>query len=145
MASYRSACPINVCVEVLGDRWSLLVIRDLMLRGFRTYKELLSSAEGIATNILADRLTKLEEAGIITSRADPDDGRKLIYRLTAKGIDLAPILMEMARWSTKHEGARATPALLELVRTNRFVPEVRKRWEDDTLAPLLPTSPKKAP
>src|SRR5438045_1513485 len=100
-----------------------------MLRGFRTYKELLSSAEGIATNILADRLVKLEEAAIIASQPDPDDGRRLQYRLTAKGIDLAPVLMEMARWSTKHEGARATPALLELVKTNRFVAEVRRRWE----------------
>jgi len=82
-------------VEVLGDRWSLLIIRDMMLRGFRSYKEFLESYEGIATNILADRLRKLIAHGIITSERDPSDGRKLIYLLTPKGIDLAPVLTEM--------------------------------------------------
>src|SRR5262245_26331332 len=107
----RSSCPINLCVETFGDRWSLLVIRDLMLRGYSTYKQLASAREGIATNILADRLARLEQEGIISSRPDPSDGRKQLYRLTEKGIDLAPILMEMARWSSKHAGARPSPAL----------------------------------
>src|ERR1700675_1788986 len=100
---WRSGCPLNASVEVLGDRWSLLIIRDMMLRGFRTYKEFLGSYERIATNILADRLRKLETHGIIASEPDPSDGRKLIYSLTAKGLDLAPVLTEMVLWAAAHE------------------------------------------
>ena len=88
----RSECPLNASVEMLGDRWSLLIIRDMMLRGFRTFKEFMECYEGIATNILADRLRKLTEYGVIDARADAWDGRKLIYTLTEKGIDLAPVL-----------------------------------------------------
>src|ERR1700682_2113719 len=91
----RSGCPLNASVEVLGDRWSLLIILDMMLRGFRSCKQSLQSYERIATNILADRLPKLEAHGIISSEPDPSDGRKLIYSLTEKGIDLAPVLTEM--------------------------------------------------
>src|ERR1039457_3531864 len=91
----RSGCPLNASVEMLGDRWSLLIIRDMMLRGFRTYKEFMECYEGIATNILADRLRKLTAYGIIAPEPDASDGRKLIYRLTKKGIDLAPVLTEM--------------------------------------------------
>src|SRR5882724_6826398 len=100
---WRSACPLNASVETLGDRWSLLIIRDMMLRGFRTYKEFLHSHEGIATNILADRLRKLIAYGIITTEPDPSDGRKRTYLLTAKGIDLAPVMTEMVLWATAHE------------------------------------------
>src|SRR5271165_6479966 len=78
----RSGCPLNASVEMLGDRWSLLIIRDMMLRGFRTYKEFMNCYEGIATNILADRLRKLIAHGILTTQSDPTDGRKLIYTLT---------------------------------------------------------------
>ncbi|MGH9709106.1 MAG: winged helix-turn-helix transcriptional regulator, partial [Candidatus Acidiferrales bacterium] len=99
----RSACPLNASVEMLGDRWSLLIIRDMMLRGSGTFKEFLDSHEGIATNILADRLRKLEMHGIITTEQDPSDGRKRIYLLTAKGIDLAPVLTEMVLWAAAHE------------------------------------------
>src|ERR1700751_5010424 len=87
----RSGCPLNASVEMLGDRWSLLILRDMMLRGFRGYKEFLESYEGIATNILADRLRRLEAHGVISTQPDPSDGRKLIYSLTPKGIDLAPV------------------------------------------------------
>jgi DNA-binding HxlR family transcriptional regulator len=87
---WRSGCPLNVSVEVVGDRWSLLIIRDMMLRGFRSYKQFLDSYEGIATNILADRLRKLAAHGIIAAKTDPADGRKLIYQLTPKVIGLAP-------------------------------------------------------
>src|SRR3981189_257579 len=89
---WRSGGPLHAAVAIVGDRWSLLIIRDMMLRGFRSYKEFLESYEGIATNILADRLRKLIAHGIITSEPDPSDGRKLIYLLTPKGIDLAPVL-----------------------------------------------------
>src|SRR5579863_5041771 len=90
----RSGCPLNASVEMLGDRWSLLVVRDIMIRGFHTFNEFLHSDEKIASNILTDRLRRLEAHGIIATERDPADGRKLIYSLTAKGIDLAPVLTE---------------------------------------------------
>jgi DNA-binding HxlR family transcriptional regulator len=76
---------------MLGDRWSLLIVRDLMVRGYRSFKDFQGSTEGIATNILADRLRKLETAGIIAAEAEQADGRRVNYRLTEKGIDLAPL------------------------------------------------------
>src|SRR5438270_9657373 len=99
----RSPCPLNASLEMLGDRWSLLIIRDMMLLGSRTFKEFLGSYEGIATNILADRLRKLKVYGIIRTEQDPFDGRKLIYQLTPKGIDLAPGLTELAIWAVRPE------------------------------------------
>jgi|ERR1700730_6510997 len=128
----RSGCPLNASVEILGDRWSLLIIRDMMLRGFRSYKQFLGSYERIATNILADRLRRLEEHGIITAEPDPSDGRKLIYLLTKKGIDLAPVLTEMVLWSAGHEEVE-NQALVELLRNDKrkFEAEVRKRWAED--------------
>src|SRR5579863_3473825 len=99
----RSGCPLNASIEMLGDRWSLLIIRDMMLRGSRTFKEFLGSYEKIATNIMTDRLHRLESYGILTAEPDPTDGRKLIYLLTQKGIDLAPVLTEMVLWASAHE------------------------------------------
>jgi len=124
----RSECPLNASVEMLGDRWSLLIIRDMMLRGFRTYKEFLECYEGIATNILADRLQKLVAYGIITSKADPADGRKVIYSLTAKGIDLAPVLTEMVLWAAAHEET-GNEALVRLMKADKekFLAGVRER------------------
>src|SRR6266852_5006090 len=110
----RSGCPLNASVEILGDRWSLLIIRDMMLRGFRSYKEFLESQEGIATNILANRLRNLIAHGIITTERDPSDGRKLNYSLTAKGIDLAPVLTEMVLWAAGHEDTGNQALVLEM-------------------------------
>jgi DNA-binding HxlR family transcriptional regulator len=114
---------------MLGDRWSLLIIRDMMLQGFRTYKEFLQNYEGIATNILADRLRKLMAYGIITSKPDPSDGRKLIYLLTPKGIDLAPVLTEMVLWAAAHEDT-GNQELVRQMRTGKqnFLAGVRQRW-----------------
>ena len=127
----RSGCPLNASIEMLGDRWSLLIIRDMMLRGSRTYKEFLESHERIATNILADRLRKLIAYGIITTEPDPSDGRKRIYLLTAKGIDLAPVMTEMVLWAAAHEET-GNQALVRLMREDKvkFIAEVRKRWAD---------------
>ena len=129
-SSPRSGCPINVSLEMLGDRWSLLIIRDLMFRGFRTYKELLESEEGIATNILADRLKRLETCGIISTEEDANDRRKLIYRLTSKGIDLAPVLVDLILWGSRYEDTAAPPALVRKMEKNRaaFLSELRARW-----------------
>jgi DNA-binding HxlR family transcriptional regulator len=127
----RSGCPLNASVEMLGDRWSLLIIRDMMLRGARTYKEFLEGYEGIATNILADRLRKLTAYGIITPERDPADGRKLIYLLTARGIDLAPVLTEMVLWAAAHEETE-NQALVRLMRKDKekFMAGVRRRWAE---------------
>jgi DNA-binding HxlR family transcriptional regulator len=127
----RSACPLNASVEMLGDRWSLLILRDMMLRGYETFNEFLHSDEKIATNILADRLRRLESYGIISSQQDPSDGRKLIYSLTAKGIDLAPVLTEMVLWAARHEETGNQP-LVRQMRTakEQLLAEVRNRWKE---------------
>ena len=126
----RSGCPLNVSVEMLGDRWSLLIIRDMMLRGFRSYKEFMECYEGIATNILADRLRKLVEYGIIAAEPDPQDGRKVNYVLTRKGMDLAPVLTEMVLWAAAHEET-GNQQLVQLMRADkaRFLADIRARWE----------------
>lgn len=138
----RSACPLNASVEMLGDRWSLLILRDMMLREFRSFKEFMECYEGIATNILADRLRKLVSYGIITAEPDPSDGRKLIYRLTRKGIDLAPVLTEMVLWAAAHEET-GNQALVELMRADKekFLAGARQRWEQAQ----RPQIPKKLP
>jgi DNA-binding HxlR family transcriptional regulator len=124
----RSGCPLNASVEMLGDRWSLLIIRDMMLGGFKTYKQFLECYEGIATNILANRLRKLVAYGIISTKPDPSDRRRVIYRLTPKGIDLAPVLTEMVLWAAAHEDT-GNQALVQLMRKDkeRFVAGVRER------------------
>ena len=132
----RSECPLNASVEMLGDRWSLLIIRDMMLRGFRTYKEFMECYEGIATNILADRLHKLVANGIITSQPDPSDGRKLIYSLTAKGIDLAPVLTEMVLWAAAHEDTGNQPLVRQMrADKEKFLAGVRERWANRSSYP----------
>jgi len=125
----RSGCPLNASVEMLGDRWSLLIIRDMMLLGFRTYKEFMECYEGIATNILADRLHKLVAYGIIATEADPSDGRKIVYVLTEKGIDLSPVLTEMVLWAAAHEDT-GNQELVRLMRTDKkkFLEGIRARW-----------------
>jgi DNA-binding HxlR family transcriptional regulator len=125
----RSGCPLNASVEMLGDRWSLLIIRDMMLLGYRTFKEFLNSHERIASNILADRLLRLENYGIIASARDPSDGRKQIYSLTPKGLGLAPVLTEMVLWAAAHEDT-GNQALVRLIRKDKdsFLAQVRKRF-----------------
>jgi len=125
----RSECPLNASVEMLGDRWSLLIIRDMMLRGFRSYKEFMECYEGIATNILADRLRKLIANGIITAEPDTTDGRKLTYFLTAKGIDLTPVLTEMVLWASRHENT-GNQELIQQMRKDKakVIADVRERW-----------------
>ena len=129
MFDRRSGCPLNASVEMLGDRWSLLIIRDMMLLGYRTFKEFLNSYEKIATNILADRLKRLENYGIISSAPDPTDGRKSIYSLTPKGLGLAPVLTEMVLWAAAHEDT-GNQALVRLIRKDKehFLAGVRKRF-----------------
>jgi DNA-binding HxlR family transcriptional regulator len=114
----RSDCPINFALELFGDRWTFLIIRDLAFKGKHAYGEFLKSEEKIATNILADRLTLLEEADIILKTPHPDHGSKYIYRLTEKGIDLVPVLIEMIMWSAKYDQHTAAEV--------RFIRRVKK-------------------
>ena len=131
---------MSISLEIFGDRWSLLIIRDLMVRGFRSFKEFQGSGEGIATNILADRLRKLEAIGIITAEVGETDGRRVNYRLTEKGIDLAPVLLELVVWGARHEDTGAPRALIVQMEKNRekFLAEVRRRWRERDSTPLIP-------
>ena len=105
----RSGCPINLAVEVLGDKWSLVVLRDMMFGNLRTYGELHGkSLEGIATNILASRLKSLTEAGLITSAPDPTHKQRTIYSLTEKAIQLVPVMAALGTWGTAHTPASPT-------------------------------------
>jgi len=125
---------------MLGDHWSLLIIRDLMVRGLRTFKEFQQSGEGISTNILADRLRKLEASGLITAEPVKKDGRRVNYWLTQKGIDLAPVLLELLIWGARHEQTEAPCAVIEEMEKHRdkVVAEARRRWQERDLSPLLP-------
>lgn len=98
-----SGCPIAYLLDLVGDRWSLLIIREIMLNKVNTYGGMLQADEGIASNILVDRLKTLTAAGILTKTRDPDNRRSFIYALTEKGRDLAPILIEMILWSGQHD------------------------------------------
>ena len=136
----RSGCPVSVSLERFGDRWSLLLIRDMMVRGYKTFKEFERSGEGIATNILANRLERLREAGIITAEQDDSDGRRVIYRLTEKGIDLAPVLLELLIWSARHEETAAPCEVMAHMEGNRaaVIEDVRRRWRERDPVPFLP-------
>ena len=98
---FRSNCPVNFGVETFGDKWSLLIVRDIVFWGKKTYGDFLRSDEQIATNILAARLASLETSGIVTKIPHPNDKRKDVYQLTAKGLDLIPLLVEIVSWSGK--------------------------------------------
>lgn len=101
--AHRSGCPINLTLEILGDKWSLLIIRDIIFGNKRHFRELLTqSQEGIASNILADRLKRLLEEGVLSKADDPSHKQKSVYSLTEKGIELLPILAQMAVWGRKY-------------------------------------------
>jgi len=102
MKNHKSYCPINQALEVFGDKWTLLIIRDIMFDGKRYFREMLGSDEKIASNILTDRLNKLEKLGILVKTKDAHHKQKIVYSLTDKGIVLMPVMIEIAGWSTKH-------------------------------------------
>lgn len=127
-------------LDIFGDRWSLLIIRDLMVRGYRTFKQFQASGEGIASNILSDRLHMLESAGMIAAEAERSDGRRVNYRLTERGIDLAPVLLELLIWGARHEKTAAPCAVIDHMERNReaVLVEVRRRWQTRDPTPFLP-------
>ena len=106
----RSLCPVSRTLDVLGDRWSLLVVRDLM-RGKHRFAEFVESKEGIPTNTLADRLKRLERAGIIEAVRYSEHPPRVDYQLTAKGEDLRPIIKAMVDWGIRHAGGRLPPPI----------------------------------
>ncbi len=129
-----------MALEIFGDRWSLLIVRDVMVRGYRTFQEFLQSGEGIASNVLAERLKRLRAAGILTAQRADGDGRKICYQLTQKGVDLAPAVLDIFLWSAMYEPTAAPPAVVERMAHNReqIVQEVRRRWAAKDPTPVLP-------
>lgn len=129
----RSHCPISYALDMFGDSWSLLVMRDLIFKGKQRYQELLESEEGIATNILADRLSRLEQRGIISRRRDPASKRQFLYAPTSKGLDLIPLLLEMIQWSARHDPATVAPkGFLRRLKADRagLIAGMRSRFQD---------------
>lgn len=116
----QPGCPIAFTLDVLGDRWTLLIIRDLIFMGKRYYGEFLESGEGIATNVLADRLNRLESKEIISKRVDPKNQKKYLYHLTDKGEDLLPVLLEMILWGATYDPkTAASKAFINRLKTDR--------------------------
>ena len=134
----RSDCPVHFGLEVFGDPWSLLIVRDLMFKARRTYMEFLRAEEGIATNVLADRLARLEQDGIVAAERDPATGRAVRYQLTAKGIDLMPMMLEVIAWSAKYDpGTAAEPGFVRRLRADRGGLEQDLRGQLDAADPVL--------
>ena len=125
----RSDCPLNATLEVFGDRWSLLIVRDLLFKGRTAYKDFLAGGEGIATNVLADRLRRLAVEGVIEKGRDVGDARRVVYRLTTKGLALAPVLVEMIVWGARHYQTAAPPATIREMtgHRERFLADIRSR------------------
>jgi len=132
MNETRSGCPINLTLETLGDRWSLIVIRDIIFGDRRHFRDLLAhSEEGIASNILADRLKRLVARGVLTRAADPSHRQKAIYSLTEAGIALLPLLVAMGAW-----GRRYLPATPELAIRQRLMEEGGPALVEDFMVEL---------
>ncbi len=127
----RSDCPISNVLDFVGDKWSFLILRDLMFFGKQSFSELQSSDEKMATNILSSRLENLEKDGLVVKRVNPSDKRKKIYTLTSKAQDMLPILLEMMIWSDKHDpNTNASPEVMDRVKNHReeFVDQVMRQF-----------------
>ena len=136
----RSGCPVCISLEQFGDRWSLLIVRDLMVRGYRTFREFQGSSERIATNVLASRLRRLIANDIIHAEPAVEDRRSIHYRLTPKGIALAPVMLEMLIWAARHEQTAAPCAFIDEMEKNReaVIAETYRRWEQRDPTPIIP-------
>ncbi|MAO54119.1 MAG: transcriptional regulator [Rhodospirillaceae bacterium] len=138
---HDSDCMIAYGVDTFGDRWSLLVLRDMMLYGKRRYNEFLASNEQIATNVLATRLKHLECEGIISKERDPENRRSFVYSLTEKGVALAPVIIEIMRWSSSHMKVNARRRkLLDRIDNDRegILADIRNQ------TPIMPPPPPRA-
>ena len=126
----RSGCPIAFALEIFGDRWTLIVLRDLLLRSRTRYRELLGCEEGIATNVLADRLKRLERRGLVRKERDPEDARQFVYKPTQLALSLVPMLLEMAAWGARNNAnSRGKPDLIRRFETDRdkVIAEIQAR------------------
>jgi len=127
---HRSYCPIAFALDIFGDKWSLLILRDVLFKGKRHYQEFLESKEGISTNILANRLEMLESAGLLRKDEDPENGRRYVYSPTEKTFNLLPAMLEIVRWSTKYYRQTITEFASELNYDNRKIEmTVRSRFK----------------
>ena len=125
-------CPIFFSLEIFGDKWSLLILRDILHFDKQHYNEFLESEEGISTNILADRLKKLEAQGIISKKRDPDNKKQFIYSPTKKCLDLLPIILEIAVWGAKYDPeTKAPPEEMAKIRKNRkeYIESIRAKFK----------------
>jgi len=125
-------CPIFFSLEIFGDKWSLLILRDILQFDKKHYNEFLESDEGISTNILADRLKKLESEGIISKQKDPDNKKQFIYSPTKKCLDLLPIILEITVWGAKYDPeTKAPPEEMAKIRKNRkeYIQNIRTKFQ----------------
>ena len=128
--NWRSNCPLNIALELLGDKWSLLILRDLLFKGSTTFKEFLQSGEGMASNILAQRLKKLALQNLIHGERSREDARIMIYRPTERALDLLPAMIELILWAARHEKTAASAKMIETLTHDRaaFIAGVRSRF-----------------
>nr|ALL53630.1 transcriptional regulator, HxlR family [uncultured bacterium fosmid I5J7] len=133
----RSDCPISFALEIFGDRWTLIVLRDLMLRSRQRYKELLEGDEGIATNVLADRLKRLEHRKLITKKRDPADARQFIYLPTELAVSLVPMLVEMTAWGIRTSESEVGSDFLDRFETERdkLISDLQQKVRKDANLP----------
>ena len=132
-SKYLSGCPISFALDLIGDRWSLLVLRDIMLWDKQYYDEFVASDEGISTNILADRLKQLEANGFITRHQDEYNRRRYIYRPTEKAMDLLPMILEMVLWSANYDSdTAAPPEVINTITGDRdgFITGIRQKFSN---------------
>lgn len=123
---------MSIALEIFGDRWTLLILRDLMFKGLRTFKDFQESGEQIASNVLADRLQRLQEQGLLTGERSSSDARVVTYCPTAKGLDLLPTLVEIVLWSARYEKTAAPAKLIAKMAKDRdvFIREIRQRFAE---------------
>lgn len=130
IAKRRSNCPVTYTLDIIGDRWAVLIIRDIIFFGKSSFGDFAKSSEGIATNILTDRLKRLEEQNILTKTTNQANQKKFVYSLTEKGLDLLPIIVEMILYSEKHDPETVvTKSQLKEIKTNKekFILELQKK------------------
>lgn len=129
-AAPRSNCPLSAALELFGDKWTLLVLRDLLFLGKSTFKEFLQAPEGIASNVLSDRLKRLVAKEIVVAERSTTDARVVAYRPTERGLDLLPVLVEIVLWAVAHTDATAPPEILKQLQQDRqgFIARVRARF-----------------
>jgi DNA-binding HxlR family transcriptional regulator len=128
----RSSCPISFALDTFGDKWSLLILRDLIFKDKFYYEDFIQSEEQISTNILAERLKRLKDGGLIESKPDKENKRKIIYSPTSKALDLIPMILEMIEWSATYDSRTGAPEeFLKMLKKDRkkLARQVRAKFE----------------